>query len=77
MFVDTPPDIEELSVSTSKNGTPSGTGARGGVRCLNEATEAAEVIQGWALRPRFSVSFARDRSPIAPTTVPAVFAEFR
>ena len=28
MFVDTPPDIEELSASTSKNGTPSGAGAR-------------------------------------------------
>jgi hypothetical protein len=29
MFVNTPPDIEDLSASISKNGTPSGTGARG------------------------------------------------
>jgi hypothetical protein len=29
MFVNTPPGIEDLSTSTSKNGTPSGTGALG------------------------------------------------
>jgi hypothetical protein len=38
VFVNTPPGIDDLSASTSKNGAPSGTGALG-LGCLNEPAE--------------------------------------